>query len=83
MRPQGVADAHVVENPQPPKDLSKGTPLMGRCWALVAPADALRRARKALCISKAPVPQTDTGRQEEDSKANGRMVVKELGKLTP
>ena len=29
-----------------------------------------------------PVPQTDTGRQEEDSKANGRRVVKELGKLT-
>ena len=40
-------------------------------------------ARKALCISKVPVPQTDTGRQEEDSKANGRRVVKELGKLTP
>jgi len=30
-----------------------------------------------------PVPQTDTGRQEENSKANGRRVVKELGKLTP
>ena len=40
-------------------------------------------ARKALCISEAPVPQTDTGRKEEDSKANGRRVVKELGKLTP
>ena len=40
-------------------------------------------ARKALCIYKAPVPQTDTGSQEEDSKANGRKVVKELGKLTP
>ena len=34
-------------------------------------------------IRMAPVPQTDTGRQEEDSKANGRRVVKELGKLTP
>ena len=41
------------------------------------------RARKAVCMSKEPVPQTDTGRQEEDSKANGRKVVKELGKLTP
>ena len=41
------------------------------------------RARKALCISSAPVPQTDTGRQEENSKANGRRVVKELGKLVP
>ena len=40
-------------------------------------------ARKAVCIDKVPVPQTDTGRQEEDSKANGRRVVKELGKLTP
>ena len=40
-------------------------------------------ARKVLCIDKVPVPQTDTGRKEEDSKANGRRVVKELGKLTP
>ena len=40
-------------------------------------------ARKVLCIYKEPVPQTDTGRQEENSKANGRKVVKELGKLTP
>ena len=44
---------------------------------------AWTRARKVLCISEAPVPQTDTGRQEENSKANGRRVVKELGKLTP
>ena len=36
-----------------------------------------------MCIDTAPVPQTDTGRQEENSKANGRRVVKELGKLTP
>ena len=36
-----------------------------------------------MCIYEEPVPQTDTGRQEEDSKANGRKVVKELGKLTP
>ncbi len=40
-------------------------------------------ARKVVCIFEEPVPQTDTGRQEEDSKANGRRVVKELGKLTP
>ena len=40
-------------------------------------------ARKAVWISEVPVPQTDTGRQEENSKANGRRVVKELGKLTP
>ena len=30
-----------------------------------------------------PVPQTDTGRQVEDTKASERRVVKELGKLTP
>ena len=44
---------------------------------------AWREARKALCIYKAPVLKTDTGSQEENSKANGRRVVKELGKLTP
>ena len=44
---------------------------------------ALRKARKALRYAKVPVPQTDTGSQEENSKANGRRVVKELGKLTP
>ena len=38
---------------------------------------------KLVGIFEAPVPQTDTGRQEEDSKASGRKVVKELGKLTP
>ena len=31
----------------------------------------------------APVPQTDTGGQVEDTKANGRTLVKELGKLAP
>ena len=34
-------------------------------------------------IIRVPVLQTDTGSQEENSKANGRSVVKELGKLTP
>jgi len=34
-------------------------------------------------IKCASVPQTDTGRQEEDSKGNGRRVVKELGKMSP
>ena len=33
---------------------------------------AWREARKVMWIYKEPVPQTDTGRQEEDSKANGR-----------
>ena len=34
-------------------------------------------------ISRVPVLQTDTGSQEEDSKAIGRSVVKELGKIAP
>ena len=42
-----------------------------------------REARKATRDNKLPVPQTDTGRKEEDSKANGRRVVKELGKMSP
>jgi hypothetical protein len=30
-----------------------------------------------------PVPETDTGRGVEDTKANGRTLVKELGKMAP
>ena len=40
-------------------------------------------ARKVVRISEEPVPQTDTGRWDENSKTNGRRVVKELGKLVP
>ena len=40
-------------------------------------------ARKAAKYLKVPVPQTDTGRREENSKTNGRTLVKELGKITP
>ena len=43
----------------------------------------LRLPRKASNQEKVPVPQTDTGRQEENSKARGRTLVKELGKMTP
>ena len=42
-----------------------------------------RRREKPCVCEVVPVPQTDTGSQEENSKANGRKVVKELGKLTP
>ena len=35
-------------------------------------------ARKAVWISEVPVPQTDTGREEEDSKANGRRGAPEM-----
>ncbi len=43
----------------------------------------LKLPRKASNQEKVPVPQTDTGRQEENSKARGRTLVKELGKMTP
>ena len=39
--------------------------------------------RKASSQVMVPVPQTDTGRREEYSKARGRTLVKELGKMTP
>jgi|YelNatPaOPRAMG01_1025707.scaffolds.fasta_scaffold27216_1 acetylornithine deacetylase/succinyl-diaminopimelate desuccinylase-like protein len=40
--------------------------------------------RKAsLEVSHRTVPQTDTGRREEDSKAHERTLAKELGKLAP
>ncbi len=39
--------------------------------------------RKATIVSYGPVPQTDTGRQGEEPKADGRSIVKELGKMTP
>ena len=38
--------------------------------------------RKATSEEKVPVPQTDTGRQVENTKARERTPVKELGKLT-
>ena len=42
-----------------------------------------KEARKVMCIYKEPVPQTDTGRQEENSKTREKTLVKELGKITP
>ena len=38
---------------------------------------------KSLVYRSGARTETDTGSQEEDSKANGRKVVKELGKLIP
>ncbi len=38
---------------------------------------------KPLGRAQVPVPQTDTGRREEDSKAIERTLAKELGKMTP
>ena len=41
------------------------------------------RREKPRGRSSLTVPQTDTGRQVEDTKAFERTIVKELGKLTP
>ena len=38
---------------------------------------------KPLIRPKVPVPQTDTGSWEENSKVSERTIVKELGKITP
>ena len=38
---------------------------------------------KPLASRAAPVPQTDTGGLVEDTKVDGRTLVKELGNLTP
>ena len=40
-------------------------------------------SRKAAIVIFVPVPQTDTGRRGENPKADGRSIVKELGKMTP
>ncbi len=40
-----------------------------------------RKAAKVSC--KVPVPQTDTGRRQENCKTSGITIVKELGKMTP
>ena len=39
--------------------------------------------RKAAIADTGPVPKTDTGGQGEEPKADGRSIVKELGKITP
>ena len=69
-RPKGVVDAHTVEIPWPPKNLSTMTLRKRCCRALVAPGVSESNetksvnsvARKVMCISEVPVPQTDTGR---------------------
>ena len=41
------------------------------------------RREKCLARSEVPVPQSDTGRRVENTKANGRTLVKELGNMAP
>ena len=46
--------------------------------------DAMLPRKAAGCVDRLlTVPQTDTGRQVENTKALEKTLVKELGKLTP
>jgi hypothetical protein len=54
----------------------------------MATGSALSRVSQAgeksvVARSPVPVPQTDTGRRVEHTKAIGRTLVKELGKMAP
>lgn len=49
----------------------------------LTPTGRTIRQEKPLASFPPTVPQTDTGRQVEDTKARERTLVKELGKLTP
>ena len=42
-----------------------------------------RWQEKLLVHFEVPVPQTDAGGRGEDPETNGRILVKELGKMTP
>ena len=42
-----------------------------------------RWREKLLRSERVPVPQTDTGRQVENTKVSEITIVKELGKITP
>ena len=42
-----------------------------------------RWREKLLSREKVPVPQTDAGGRVENTKTDGRTLVKELGKMTP
>ena len=45
--------------------------------------EALLPRKTSYGVRRPSVPQTDTGRQDEYSKALERTMVKELGKMTP
>ena len=65
----------------------RGKPLRGNrgCDAYRKRVEKRGRAppRKAAIAVRGPVPKTDTGGQVEETKAGGRSIVKELGKIAP
>ena len=54
----------------------------GKTFGLTPTGRTIRR-EKPLASAPLTVPQTDTGRRVEDTKARERTLVKELGNLTP
>jgi hypothetical protein len=44
--------------------------------------NGLRDKKSSELLNHLTVPQTDTGRRVEKTKANGKIFVKELGKIT-
>jgi hypothetical protein len=54
----------------------------GKGFGLTPTGPTIRR-EKPLASGSLTVPQTDTGRRVEDTKARERTLVKELGNLTP
>ena len=51
--------------------------------SLVAKLVTSHCQEKLLGRKQLPVPQTDTGSRDENSKVSERTLVKELGKMTP
>ena len=52
-------------------------------WRKPKVVEPSRREKPRSVDARASVPQSDTGRRVEYTKAIGRTLVKELGKLTP
>jgi hypothetical protein len=97
-RPFGVVDGCQVYIPEPGVKVDPGRTLsLGVIWLLVcqlsqdrsgslrAEANSLDEGaeKSRLGTTRSTVPQTDTGRQVEDTKVFEITLVKELGNLTP
>ena len=86
-----------AEGKAPPRDGLRGPSPQGGSQANPGPANRevtgsrasgegagpMLPRKASLEVSHRTVPQTDTGRREEDSKAHERTLAKELGKLAP
>ena len=98
-RAKAVVDGCQVHIPEPGvkvKRLGTRTGESSGCWSASSPSGDERRPGRAKAkrldglaeksqagTTRSTVPQTDTGRQVEDTKVFERTLVKELGNLTP